>query len=137
MYLVFQNDEESPKVPAVEFEKEWKEFIFGLKQEMKIIEFMPVRGGKTTKQKIRSERRSSGMSTVPALKPVELAKPTQLIKTKVIEHMEPLDRQPLVLPQINMKKPKVHIVHEHAHTLDPDLLLIQQDLNYAKRVMAN
>lgn len=146
-YKSFKDDQRSikPSLPyvekpvPVEFEKEWKEFIFGLKQEMKNIEFMPVRGtrGDTTEQKIRSERTLPGMSTVPALKPVELAPKPQIIETKVIEHMEPLARQPLVLPEIVMEKPKVHVIQERAHTMDPDLLMIQQDLNYAKRVMVN
>jgi len=144
-YKSFKDDQRSikPSLPyvekpvTVEFEKEWKEFIFGLKQEMKNIEFMPVRGGAATERKIRSERISLGMSAVPALKPVELAPKPQIIQTKVIEHMEPLASQPLVLPKITMEKPKVQVIQEHTHTLDPDLLMIQQDLKYAKRVMVN
>ena len=140
-YKSFKDDQRSikPSLPyvekpdPVEFEKEWKEFIFGLKQEMKNIDFQPVRGtqGATTERKIRSERKLPGMSTVPSLKP------TQVIKTNVIEHVEPLARQPLVLPQVIMEKPKAHVVSEQVHTLDPDLLMIQQDLKYAKRVLVN
>ena len=143
-YKAFKDDQRSikPSLPyvekpvSVEFESEWKEFIFGLKQEMKNIEFIPVRGA-ATEQKIRSERISLGMSTVPALKPVELAPKPQIIQTKVIEHMEPLARQPLVLPKIIMEKPKVQVIQERHHTLDPDLLMIQQDLKYAKRILVN
>ena len=145
----FKDDQRSikPSLPyveepdPVEFEREWKEFIFGLKQEMKNIELMPARGNKgATEQKIRSERRVLGMPTVPALKTVELVKPAtpaQSVETKVIEHLKPLGRQPLVLPQVIMEKPTAHVVSEHVHTLDPDLLLIQQDLRYAKRVLVN
>lgn len=138
-YKAFKDDQRSikPSLPfvekpdPVEFESEWKEFIFGLKQEMKNIEFIPVRGtqGTKTRNNILQERTSPGMSTVP-LKP-----PQPAIKTEIIEHLKPLGKQPLIVPKVIMEKPKVQVVHVHHHTLDPDLLLIQKDINYAKRVM--
>ena len=77
-YKAFKDDQKSlkpslsfvEKPDAVEFEKEWKEFIFGLKQEMKNIEFEPIRGAKATavENQIRVERTIvPEISTIPAV----------------------------------------------------------------------
>ena len=139
-YKAFRDDQKSlkPSLPfvekpdAVEFEKEWKEFIFGLKQEMKNIEFEPIRGAKAAavKTQIRTERTiDPDISTIPAVKPIE---------SVVIEHMEPVvAKPPMVLPTLVMEKPKVSIVQSVIHTSDPDLLMIERDLQYSKRALAN
>lgn len=133
-YKAFKDDQKSiqPSLPfvekpdAVEFEKEWKEFIFGLKQEMKNIEFEPIRGAKAV-EKILSERTNvPEISTVPAV-----------VETVMIERLEPIiTKPPMVLPEIVMEKPQVSVVHSVIHTTDPDLLMIEKDLQYSKRVVA-
>lgn len=136
-YKAFKDDQKSlkpslsfvEKPDAVEFEKEWKEFIFGLKQEMKNIEFEPIRGAKATvvETQIRSERTIvPEISTVPAV-----------VETVMIEHLEPIAaKPPMVLPELIMEKPQVSAVHSIIHTTDPDLLMIERDLQYSKRVIA-
>ena len=117
------------KPDPVEFEKEWKEFIFGLKQEMKNIEFEPIRGAKAdaVETQVRADRIVvPEISTVPAV-----------IETVVIEHLEPIAaKPPMVLPKLVMEKPKVSVVQSVVHTSDPDLLMIERDLQYSKRVIA-
>lgn len=139
-YKAFKDDQKSikPSLPfvekpdAVEFEKEWKEFIFGLKQEMKNIEFEPIRGAKATvvENQIRAERTVvPEISTVPALKPV--------VNNVVIEHVAPIaTKPPMVLPELVIDKPIMSVVHEIIHTMDPDLLMIERDLQYSKRVVS-
>ena len=134
-YKAFKDDQKSfkPSVPfaekpvACEFEKEWKEFIFGLKQEMKNIEFEPIRGesATTVENQILAERIVPEIS-VPAV-----------IESVVIEHMKPVAaKPPMVLPAVVMEKPAVPVVHEVVHTADPILLMIERDLQYSKRVLA-
>lgn len=136
-YKAFKDDQKSlkPSLPfvekpdPVEFEKEWKEFIFGLKQEMKNIEFEPIRGAKAdaVETQVRAERTIvPEISTIPAV-----------IETVVIEHLEPIAaKPPMVLPKLVMEKPKVSVVQSVVHTSDPDLLMIERDLQYSKRVIA-
>ena len=139
-YKAFKDDQKSlkPSLPyvekpgAVEFEKEWKEFIFGMKQEMKNIEFEPIRGAKVTavENQIRSER-----IVVPEISTVPAAKP-KIVEPVVIEHVEPVaSKPPMVLPMVIMEQPKVSVVHEVIHTTDPDLLMIERDVQYSKRVL--
>lgn len=135
-FKAFKDDQKSlkPSLPfvekpdAVEFEKEWKEFIFGLKQEMKNIEFEPIRGAKATalETQIRSERTIvPEISTVPAV-----------IEAIVMEHIAPIvAAPPMVLPELIMDKPEVAVIHSVIHTTDPVLLMIERDLQYSKRVM--
>lgn len=135
-YKAFKDDQKSlkPSLPfvekpeAVEFEKEWKEFIFSLKQEMKNIEFEPIRGAKASvvEKQIRAER-----TVVPEISIIPAAKPV------VIEQLAPVvTKPPMVLPELVMEKPKVSVVHSVIHTSDPDLLMIERDLQYSKRVIA-
>lgn len=142
-YKVFKDDQKTlkPSLPfvekpdPVEFEKEWKEFIFRLKQEMKNIEFEPIRGAKATavENQIRTERTIvPEISTIPAAKP----KLPTVVEHVVVEHMEPVvAKPPMVLPKVVMEKPEVPVVHEVIHTTDPDLLMIERDLQYSKRVI--
>lgn len=149
-YKAFKDDQKSfkPSLPyvekpdAVEFETEWKDFIFGLKQEMKNIEFEPVRkNASKIESSIRAERIPE-ISTVPALKPLKAVPALKPLKaapklTKpivVVEHV-PRVKPPMVLPKIVMEKPKVAVVHEVLHTTDPELMIIQQDFQYSKRVL--
>lgn len=137
-YKAFKDDQKSlkPSLPyvekpdPVEFEKEWKEFIFGLKQEMKNIEFEPIRGANATtvENQIRAER-----TVVPEISPIPA-----VIETVVVEHVEPVvAKPPMVLPEVIMEKPKVSVVHEVIHTTDPVLLMIERDLQYSKRMLVN
>lgn len=133
-YKAFKDDQKSfkPSLPfvekpdAVEFEREWKEFIFGLKQEMKNIEFEPILDTTTVENQIRAERIAvPEISTVPAV-----------IESVVIEHVEPVAKPPMVMPTVVMDQPSVPVVHEVIHTTDPVLLMIERDLQYSNRVMA-
>lgn len=137
-YKTFKDDQKTlnPSLPfaekpdAVEFEKEWKEFIFGLKQEMKNIEFEPIRGTKAAamENQIRIER-----TTVPEISTIPSVKPTEHI---VIEHTEHVvAKPPMVLPKVVMEKRDAPVVYEVIHTADPDLLMIERDLQYSKRVL--
>ena len=135
-YKAFKDDQKSfkPSLPfvekpdAVEFEKEWKELIFALKQEMKNIEFEPIRDTVEGQDQV---------DTVPdvSTNPMVVKSSVPVAETVVIEHVEPVAKPPRVLPSVVMEQPSVPVVHEVIHTLDPVLLMIEQDLNYSKRVM--
>ena len=135
-YKAFKDDQKSfkPSLPfvekpdAVEFEKEWKELIFALKQEMKNIEFEPIRDTVEGQDQVDT---APDISTNPMV--VKSSVP--VAETVVIEHVEPVAKPPRVLPSVVMEQPSVPVVHEVIHTLDPVLLMIEQDLNYSKRVM--
>ena len=65
-----------------------------------------------------------------------IIKPT--LKPTVIKQLEPvIATPPMVLPALTVGKPKAAEVNVQHHTKDPDLLLIENDLKYAKRVMVN
>lgn len=141
-FKAFKDDQRSVKpslafveAPSPEnFDKEWREFIFGMKQEMKNIVFEPVRGAQAVAaaQTIQRKRTTDpNISTIP-VKPI--IKPT--LKPTVIKHLEPVvATPPMVLPELSLKKPKAAVVYVRHHTTDPDLLMIENDLEYAKRVM--
>jgi len=139
-YKAFKDDQKSlkPKLPfvdkpdPVEFDKEWREFIFGMKQEMKNIEFQPIRGkqGVATETKIINERKTM-LVPVPSLQ-----KPARVIETKVIPHTQPTEtKPPLLLPEIILNETDLPVVHEMMRTSDPTLLLIEQDFKYSKRIV--
>jgi hypothetical protein len=138
-YKAFKDDQKSFKqtVPyvekpdAVEFEREWKEFIFGLKQEMKNIEFEPIRD--TVEGQDQVDVTVPDVSTNPMV--VRSSVPA-VSETVVVKHVEPVAKPPRVLPSVVMEQPSVPVVHEVIHTLDPVLLMIERDLRYSKRVMA-
>lgn len=143
-YKAFKDDQKSLKptlsfvdkpVP-VEFEKEWKEFIFGLKQEMKNIEFQPIRGAQAlvTEKKIRSQRES--VPDVALIPSVQTGKPSHVPETTIISQVQPLQLSPCtLLPKIVLKEADLPVVHEMVRTNDPDLLMIEQDFKYSKRVI--
>ena len=143
-FKAFKDDQRSVKpslsfveAPSPEnFDKEWREFIFGMKQEMKNIVFEPIRGAQAVAaaQTIQRKRTTDpNISTVPN-KPI--IKPT--LKPTVIKQLEPvIATPPMVLPALTVGKPKAAEVNVQHHTKDPDLLLIENDLKYAKRVMVN
>lgn len=139
-YKAFKDDQKSlkPTLPFVdkpdpiEFDKEWGEFIFGMKQEMKNIEFQPIRGtqGVATEKKIINERKTM-LAPVPSLQ-----KPARVIETEVIPHIQPKEMKPPdMLPIIIPKEAANPVVHETLHAKDPDLMLIEQDFKYSKRLM--
>ena len=156
-YRAFKDDQRSinPSIPyverpdVVEFETEWKDFIFGLRREMKQIEFQPVRSVLVPSAPTASVPSaptasvpsaptasvpSAPTASVPSAPP---APSPPAIKTVTVEHVKPLAKPPLIIPKIVMGQPPVNIVYEHHHSLDPDLRMIEQDIKYSKRIMVN
>lgn len=135
-YKAFKDDQRSvnpgkvsfvERPDPVEFEREWKEFIFGMKQEMKNIEFEPIRGAQadTTKNQILQTRKKvPEISTIPAVKPVQ-----------TIAYIPPVLEAPMVLPKISIQEIKPPIITKVHHTKDPELLMIERDLQYSKRIV--
>ena len=143
-FKAFKEDQRSvkPSLPFVEapnpenFDKEWREFIFGMKQEMKNIEFEPIRGAQAVAAAQLIQRRRATDPDISTLPVKPIAKPT--LQPKIIKLLEPTAAEPpMVLPKITMEKPKAAVVLVQHHTSDPDLLMIEHDLKYAKRIMAN
>jgi len=141
-FKAFKDDQRSvkPSLPFVEapspenFDKEWREFIFGMKQEMKNIEFQPIRGAQAVvaAQTIQRKRATDpNISTIP-VKPI--VRPA--VKPTVIKHLEPvIATPPMVLPKLYLENPRSAVIHVRHHTADPELLMIESDLKYAERVM--